>query len=78
MANWKSFANAAPEMAAKGRDFFYDVGVGMGFLGTVRRDGGPRVHPICPILTDVSLFALIVPGPKPRTWDAIPATRCIR
>ncbi len=36
----------------------------MGFLGTVRRDGGPRVHPISPILTDHELFALIVPGPK--------------
>jgi hypothetical protein len=39
-------------------------GVGMGFLATVRRDGGPRVHPICPILTEDALFALIVPGPK--------------
>lgn len=64
MASWGSFAEAAPALAAKGRDLFYQYGVGMGFLGTVRRDGGPRVHPICPILTDDAIFALIVPGPK--------------
>jgi hypothetical protein len=64
MASWGSFAAAAPALAAKGAELFYRYGVGMGFLGTVRRDGGPRVHPICPILTDDALFALIVPGPK--------------
>jgi hypothetical protein len=47
-----------------GRHFLYLVGVGMGFLATVRQDGGPRVHPISPILTDDALHALIVPGPK--------------
>lgn len=64
MASWGSFASAVPEIAARGGKLFYQSGVGMGFLGTVRRDGGPRVHPICPILTDEALFALIVPGPK--------------
>ena len=64
MTSWGSFAAAAPALAAKGHELFYQYGVGMGFLGTVRRDGGPRVHPICPILTDDALFALIVPGPK--------------
>jgi hypothetical protein len=64
MASWGSFAAAAPAIAAKGHELFYQYGVGMGFLGTVRRDGGPRVHPICPILTDDALFALIIPGPK--------------
>jgi len=64
MASWGSFAEAAPAVAAKGRELFYQYGVGMGFLATVRRDGGPRVHPICPILADDALFALIVPGPK--------------
>ncbi len=64
MSAWKSFAVAEPTIAAKGRELFYQYGVGLGFLGTVRRDGGPRVHPICPILVDDRLFALIVPGPK--------------
>jgi hypothetical protein len=64
MANWGSFAAQSPDLAAKGRELFYQYGVGMGFLGTVRGDGGPRVHPICPILADDALYALIVPGPK--------------
>jgi hypothetical protein len=64
MATWGSFAAAAPAIAAKGHELFYQYGVGMGFLATVRGDGGPRVHPICPILTDEALFGLIVPGPK--------------
>ncbi len=64
MASWGSFEAAAPRLAATGRQFFYMYSVGMGFLATVRGDGGPRVHPICPIITDDALFALIIPGPK--------------
>ncbi len=64
METWGSFAAVAPALAAMGRHFLYQYGVGLGFLATVRRDGGPRVHPICPILTDGALLALIVPGPK--------------
>ncbi len=64
MVTWGDFRIQRRDLAAKGRDLFYEYGVGLGFLGTVRRDGGPRVHPICPILTDDGLFALIVPGPK--------------
>lgn len=64
METWASFEASAPHLASKARHFFYLYGVGMGFLATVRRDGGPRVHPICPILTDRELFGLIVPGPK--------------
>lgn len=64
IASWKAFAAAAPGLAAQGRHYLYLYGVGMGFLATVRRDGGPRLHPICPMLMDDALFALIVPGPK--------------
>ncbi len=42
----------------------YQFGVGLAFLATVRRDGRPRVHPMCPIITDDGLFAFIVPSPK--------------
>ncbi len=42
----------------------YQHGVGLGFLGTTRKDGGPRVHPLCPILTKDGLYAFIVPSPK--------------
>jgi hypothetical protein len=42
----------------------YQYGVGLAFLATVRRDGGPRVHPICPLVRDEGLFAFLLPSPK--------------
>src|SRR4029079_4762050 len=64
MANWAAFAAAAPELAAEGRRLFYQYGVGLGFLATIRKDGGPRLHPIRPIVTDGGLLAFINPSPK--------------
>jgi len=64
MATWGEFHSARPDIADIGRGLLYNFGIGLGFLATVRPDGGPRVHPICPILTDDHLYALIVPGPK--------------
>jgi hypothetical protein len=64
MITWAEFSSRRPDLASMGRAMFYQHGLGLGFLATVRRDGGPRVHPICPILSDTELYALIVPGPK--------------
>ena len=64
MLTWGEFRSTRPDLAATGRQLFYHFGIGLGFLGTVRRDGGPRVHPMCPILTGDHLYGLIVPGPK--------------
>ncbi len=65
MHSWGDFAAARPDLAAKGRSLLYMPGrIGLGFLATTREDGGPRVHPICPLLTDDGLYAFIVPGPK--------------
>jgi hypothetical protein len=61
---WGAFRAARPDLAEAGRALFYQFGVGLGFLATVRPDGGPRVHPMCPIITDTGLHAFIVPGPK--------------
>lgn len=44
----------------------YEVGLGLAFLATVRADGGPRVHPICPVMTEEGIYGFIVPGPKLR------------
>src|SRR5262245_66073970 len=46
------------------------------YLGTVRRDGGPRVHPFCPILAEGRLFAAI-PGSSPKGWDLRRDPRCV-
>jgi hypothetical protein len=64
MAAWGAFEAAAPEIAAAGRDLLYQFGPGLGFLATVRGDGGPRMHPICPLIVDGVLYAFITPSPK--------------
>jgi hypothetical protein len=61
---WAQFRAARPDLADAGRAMFYQFGVGLAFLATVRRDGGPRVHPMCPIIVEDGLFAFIEPGPK--------------
>ena len=61
---WEDFAGLQPDLAGAGRRLLYEFGIGLGFLATVRTDGGPRVHPICPIFTETGLYGLIVPGPK--------------
>lgn len=64
MNTWGEFAAAAPELAARGRHLFYQYGVGLGFLATVSRGGAPRLHPVCPIVTDDGLWLFVVPSPK--------------
>lgn len=51
-------------MAEAGKALLYEVGVGLGYLATVRSDGAPRLHPMCPIIDDDGLYAFIVPSPK--------------
>ncbi len=63
---WGEFALAAPEIAGRGREIMYFAGIGLGYLATVRADGGPRVHPFCPIQWEHGLYGLIIPGPKQR------------
>lgn len=64
MIPWSEFMAREPELAREGADLLYHFGVGLAFLGTVRADGGPRLHPICPLVTDAGLYAFIIPSPK--------------
>jgi hypothetical protein len=65
MVTWKEFAAAAPQLADAGRSLLNQFSVGLAFLATVRRDGAPRLHPVCPVLSDDRLFVLITPeSPK--------------
>lgn len=66
MISWGTFKAQQPELARQGAGLLYHYGVGLAFLGTVRADGGPRLHPMCPLLTDTRLYAFIVPSPKQR------------
>ncbi len=45
--HWADFARLAPELAAFGAARF---GSQVAYLGTVRADGSPRVHPVTPII----------------------------
>src|SRR5579859_2797509 len=64
MITWTEFEHIEPALATAGRAQLYQVGIGLAFLGTVRPDGGPRVHPVCPVLSAAGLHLLIVDGPK--------------
>jgi hypothetical protein len=55
---------AAPELADEGKRLFYQFGVGLGFLATIREDGGPRLHPVCPVIAADGLHVFVVPSPK--------------
>ena len=64
MLTWGQFAAEQPDLVETGRALLYRVGLGLGYLATVRADGGPRVHPVCPILTDDGLYLFVVSSPK--------------
>jgi hypothetical protein len=57
--SWAEFAAAMPEMAAAGRRLLYQFGPGLGYLATVRPDGGPRVHPVCPHVAEGALWVFV-------------------
>jgi len=68
MVTWRQFAGAAPALAEAGRALLTQFGVGLAFLATVRRDGAPRLHPVCPVLSGDGLFVLIEPA-SPKLGD---------
>lgn len=69
MASWSAFAAAEPDLAAAIRALLQQYGPGMGYLATVRPDGGPRVHPVSPVITDEGLFCFIVDSAKRRDLE---------
>jgi hypothetical protein len=70
MVTWKELAAAEPDLADVGRTLLFQFKVGLAFLATVRRDGAPRLHPVCPVLSDGSLFVLITPT-SPKRHDLL-------
>ena len=67
MAAWAEFARAEPDMAAAGQQLLCQFGPGLGYIATVRKDGGPRVHPCCPIVSDGELWVFVLArSPKGR------------
>lgn len=60
MATWAEFTQAAGLLGQIGSKLFSRDGVVL--LATVRKDGAPRVHPICPIITHGQLFVIGPPA----------------
>ena len=69
MASWSEFAAAEPALAAAIRALLQQYGPGMAYLATVRADGGPRVHPVSPVITGAGLYCFVVDSPKRRDLD---------
>lgn len=57
---------AAPELAACGVERLMHSGVAS--LATVRADGGPRVHPVTPMIGEGRLFLFMEPS-SPKGYD---------
>src|SRR5881398_1544495 len=53
VVHWGDFRRLRPDLAEAGRRLLYQFGV-----------GGPRIHPICPLLTDDGLYAFLAPSLK--------------
>ncbi len=70
MVTWKEFAAAEPDLADVGRSLLFQFKVGLAFLATVRKDGAPRLHPVCPVLSSDRLFVLIIPT-SPKRHDLL-------
>ena len=60
MTSWNAFEAEAPELAAAGRQLLGGDGTSVAFLATVRKDGGPRVHPVMPVLSGDGLYVFVV------------------
>ena len=59
MARWADLERDKPEIAAGGRELLFQHGLGLAYLATVRRDGGLRLHPFCPVVTGGGIYGLI-------------------
>ncbi|MCW2638238.1 MAG: pyridoxamine 5-phosphate oxidase [Dactylosporangium sp.] len=64
MASWSQFAVAEPRLAASIHALVHQYGPGLGYLATIRSDGGPRVHPVSPFITRDGLFCFVIDSPK--------------
>ena len=70
MITWGQFTASNPILAAKGDDLLFQFGVGLAFIATTRKDGAPRLHPLCPVRSGEGLYVLIAPE-SPKKWDLL-------
>jgi hypothetical protein len=56
---WSDLETGAPAIAAAGRSLLYRHGPGLGYLATLRADGAPRLHPVCPVVAEDGLYVFV-------------------
>ncbi|MGH8945534.1 MAG: pyridoxamine 5'-phosphate oxidase family protein [Acidimicrobiia bacterium] len=59
---WAELEAAAPELAARGRSLIERLG--FVFVGTIRRDGSPRISPVEAHLVGGQLMLVMIPGTR--------------
>lgn len=65
--SWHDVETSDPQLAAFGRE---RLAGRVAYLGTIRRDGWPRVHPVTPIIGEGRLFVFMEPtSPKGKDLD---------
>ena len=70
MITWEALRERSTASSPRpGRRLLYQYGPGLGFLATVRRDGAPRLHPVCPVIARRRTVRVrrepVAEGPRP-------------
>ncbi|MGE0602122.1 MAG: pyridoxamine 5'-phosphate oxidase family protein [Dehalococcoidia bacterium] len=60
MSTWAELTAQSPELAAAGLRLLRGDGATAAYLATVRKDGGPRVHPVMPVIAEGRLYCFVV------------------
>jgi hypothetical protein len=70
MVSWKKFSEGFPDLARLGQEQLFQYGVGLAFIATVREAGTPRLHPVCPVISQEKMYVFILPeSPKLRDLE---------
>ncbi len=72
--NWNEFAQAAPDLAQAGEERFERWGLIL--LGSVRKDGTPRISPVEPLIVDGELL-LGMMWQSTKARDLLREPRCL-
>ncbi len=70
---WEEFAREAPEMASLGEERFERTGLVL--VGTLRKNGWPRISPVEPLITDGHLY-LSMMWRSMKALDLLRDSRC--
>jgi hypothetical protein len=74
MLSWSEFAAPAPELAALGKERFDQTGLIL--LGSIRKNGWPRISPVEPIISEGRLY-LGMMWQSRKALDLLRDPRCV-